>query len=94
MSFCSGKSFRKSEYLRISFRGRYAEIFDLFWGRFLFYRNKLAAVGEGDSFSVKAAVSAVGSAVIDSVTVGNDVRERAVGVDDSCNIAVGGDVPL
>lgn len=41
--------------------------------RELFYSCELAAVGEGDSFSVKAAVSAVGSTVVDSVTVGNDV---------------------
>lgn len=32
--------------------------------RELFYSCELAAVGEGDSLSVKAAVSAVGSAVV------------------------------
>ena len=37
--------------------------------RELFYSYELAAVGEGDSLAVKAAVSAVGSAVVNVFSV-------------------------
>ena len=66
--------------------------FDTFFS--LFYRHKLAAVRKGNSFSAKSTVSAVGRAVINGVSVRNNIREGTVCVNDRCYITVGGDVPF